>query len=69
MRSRTIAPTSSELELYPAIRELFERARERRMAIRLLGVCLSNLRSCHRQLSLFEFHEPLHRAVDGVRTH
>jgi DNA polymerase-4 len=37
-RSRTITPTSSELELYPVIRDLFERARTRRTAIRLLRV-------------------------------
>ena len=68
MRSRTIAATASELELYPVVRELFERARTRRIAIRLLGVCLSNLRPAQHQLSLFDFHEPLHRAIDGART-
>jgi DNA polymerase-4 len=67
LRSRTIAPTCSELELYPVIRELFARARKRRTAIRLLGICLSNLRPCDEQLSLFEEHEPLHRAVDDIR--
>jgi DNA polymerase-4 len=66
-RSRTITPTCSELELYPVIREIFDRARKRRTAIRLLGICLSNLRPCDRQLSLFDETEPLHRAVDGVR--
>jgi DNA polymerase-4 len=44
LRSRTITPTCSELELYPVIRDLFARARKRRTAIRLLGICLSNLR-------------------------
>jgi len=68
MRSRTIAATASELKLYPVVRELFERARTRRIAIRLLGVCLSNLRPAQHQLSLFDFHEPLHRAIDGART-
>ncbi len=67
-RSRTITPTSSELDLYPVIRELFESARTRRTAIRLLGICLSNLRPSGAQLSLFDDHAPLHRAVDGVRT-
>src|SRR5215471_13421804 len=41
LRSRTITPTCSELELYPVIRDLFARARKRRTAIRLL----SNFRS------------------------
>lgn len=68
MRSRTITPTCSELELYPVIRELFDRARTRRTPIRLLGICLSNLRPSDVQLPLFEGHEPLHRAIDGVRT-
>ena len=68
MRSRTITPTCSELELYPVLRELFDRARTRRAPIRLLGVCLSNLRPSDEQLALFEGHEPLHRAIDGVRT-
>jgi DNA polymerase-4 len=67
LRSRTITPTCSELELYPVIRDLFERARTRRTAIRLLGICLSNLRPYEQQLSLFDETEPLHRAVDGVR--
>jgi DNA polymerase-4 len=67
LRSRTITPTCSELELYPVIRDLFEHARTRRTAIRLLGICLSNLRPGDEQLSLFDRSEPLHRAVDGIR--
>ncbi len=67
LRSRTITPTCSELELYPVVTELYERTRQRRTAIRLLGICLSNLRPWGEQLSLFEHTEPLHRAVDGVR--
>jgi DNA polymerase IV len=66
-RSRTITPTCSELELYPVIRDLFQRARKRRTAIRLLGICLSNLRRYDEQLSLFQHGEPLHRAMDGIR--
>lgn len=68
LRSRTVTPTCSELELYPVVKELYGRARTRRTAIRLLGICLSNLRVFESQLSLFEDREPLHRAVDGVRT-
>lgn len=67
MRSRTITPTCSELELYPVVRDLFERTRTRRTAIRLLGICLSNLRPYDEQLSLFDHGERIHRAVDGVR--
>jgi DNA polymerase-4 len=67
LRSRTITPTCSELELYPVIRDIFERARTRRTAIRLLGICLSNLRAYDEQLSLFDRSEPLYRAVDGIR--
>ncbi|HXK19120.1 MAG TPA: DNA polymerase IV [Polyangiaceae bacterium] len=66
-RSRTITPTCSELELYPVIMDLFARARQRRTRIRLLGICLSNLRPYDQQLSLFDETEPLHRAVDAVR--
>jgi DNA polymerase IV len=66
-RSRTITPTCSELELYPVIRDLFECARKRRTPIRLLGICLSNLRPYDEQLALFDNGEPLHRAMDGIR--
>jgi len=67
LRSRTITPTCSELELYPVIVDLFRATRKRRTAIRLLGICLSNLRPYDEQLWLFDTSEPLHRAVDGVR--
>jgi DNA polymerase-4 len=66
-RSRTITPTSSELELYPVIRGLFEQARKRRTAIRLLGIRLSKLCPMDEQLSLFESTERIHRATDGIR--
>ncbi len=66
-RSRTITPTCSELELYPVIRDLFERARTRRTPIRLLGICLSNLRPYDEQLTLFDQGGRLHRVVDGIR--
>jgi DNA polymerase-4 len=66
-RSRTMTPTCSELELYPVIRDLFDRSRRRRLAIRLLGIALSNLGPFDRQLALFADDEPLHRAVDGIR--
>jgi DNA polymerase-4 len=66
-RSRTITPTCSELELYPVIRDLFDRSRTRRTAIRLLGIALSNLRPYDEQLCLFDHGEPLHQAMDGIR--
>ncbi|HMI93695.1 MAG TPA: DNA polymerase IV [Polyangiales bacterium] len=65
-RSRTISATCSELELYPVIHTLFNRARRRRLAIRLLGVALSNLIR-DPQLRPFDADEALGRAVDSVR--
>ena len=65
-RSRTFTASASELFLYGVVCELFRRSRTRRTAIRLLGVRLSNLET-ERQLSLFDDHGPVHRAVDGVR--
>lgn len=65
-RSRTVSATASELELYRIVGELFRKHRQRRTAIRLLGIRLSNL-EIERQLSLFDDHGPVHRVVDGVR--
>ncbi len=66
-RSRTMkTPTCSELELYPVVRDLFLRARRRRLAIRLLGVALSKLTRADEQLRLFD-DGALHRAVDDIR--
>ncbi len=67
LRSRTVTATNSELELYPVVLALFRRARTRKTAVRLLGVCLSNLRRAEQQLSLFDECEPVHRVMDGVR--
>jgi DNA polymerase-4 len=67
LRSRTITPTCSELELYPVIRGIFRIARTRRTPIRLLGVCLSNLLPEGSQLSLFQHGERLHDTMDNVR--
>jgi DNA polymerase IV len=66
-RSRAVAATCSELELYPVLCDLFARARTRPRAVRLLGVKLSNLIPNEEQLSLFELRAPLHRAADAVR--
>jgi DNA polymerase-4 len=67
-RSRTMAiPTCSELELFPVVRELFAQARQRRLAIRLLGLALSKLSPPAEQLELFEGDEALHGSIDGIR--
>jgi DNA polymerase IV len=65
-RSRTVAPTSSELELYPVIKEMLAAARTRSLPVRLLGVQLSNL-GVFQQLSLFDDHERVGAVVDEIR--
>jgi DNA polymerase IV len=65
-RSRTGAATASELEVYRVVEDLLVRHRRRRTAVRLLGVRLSSL-EVERQLTLFDDHGPLNRAVDRVR--
>jgi DNA polymerase-4 len=65
-RSRTIAPTASELELYPILKQMLQAARTRRLPVRLLGVQLSNL-GVFEQLSLFDQHERAGAVVDRIR--
>jgi len=65
-RARTVAPTSSELELYPVLKEILEAARTRPLPVRLLGVQLSNL-GVFEQLSLFDQHERAGAVVDRIR--
>lgn len=65
-RSRTLSPTSSELELYPVVKELFVKARTRAAPVRLLGLQLSNL-GVFQQLSLFDDHEKVGAVVDDIR--
>jgi DNA polymerase IV len=65
-RSRTLAPTHSELELYPILKEMLVAARTRPLAVRLLGVQLSNL-GVFEQLSLFDNHERAGTVVDKIR--
>jgi DNA polymerase-4 len=65
-RSRTLSPTSSELELYPVVKEMLALARTRSLAVRLLGIQLSNL-GVFEQLSLFGQHERVSGVVDGIR--
>jgi DNA polymerase-4 len=67
-RSKTMAaPTCSELELFPVVRELFAAARQRRLPIRLLGLALSKLGAYDEQLALFEDDGTLHDSIDGIR--
>ncbi len=66
-RSRTFTPTSSELELYPIVKELFEGARDRSRRVRLLGLALSNLARFDDQLALFRTGDRLHQTVDAIR--
>jgi DNA polymerase-4 len=66
-RSRTIAPTCSESDVLPVVQALYAHARQRRLAIRLLGLALSNLEPPAEQLSLFRNGEVLGRCVDDVR--
>jgi DNA polymerase IV len=65
-RSRTLFPTSSELELYPIVKEMLVAARTRALPVRLLGMQLSNL-GVFEQLSLFKHHERVGAVVDGIR--
>ena len=65
-RSHTTAATSSELELYPIVKEMFAAARTRPMPIRLLGIQLSSL-GMFEQLPLFDRNERVGAAVDSIR--
>ncbi len=68
-RSRTIAPTDSELELFPVARSMCTDMRSRKLPVRLIGVALSKLGLYDTQLGLFDdpSHGRLHRAVDALR--
>src|SRR5512144_2890762 len=65
-RSHTTMATSSELELYPILKEMFAEARTRSLPIRLLGMQLSNL-GMFEQLSLFDRNERVGAAIDSIR--
>ena len=66
-RARTVAPTCSEVEIYPVIMQLYETACTRRLPIRLLGVALSNLGFFDEQIELFEADQRRDEAVDAIR--
>jgi DNA polymerase-4 len=65
-RARTVAPTCSELELYPVVKEMLAAARTRHLPVRLLGLQLSSL-GVFEQLSLFDQHERVGVVVDEIR--
>jgi DNA polymerase-4 len=68
-RSRTITPTSDEVEVHRVVLELYRRARTRPLAVRLVGVAVSKLSLEEPQLKLTPFERPDRRgrAVDAVR--
>jgi len=66
-RSRSVRPTASARELYPIVRGMFARARQRSLPIRLLGIALSRLGADDRQLQLFGDDRALCTAVDDIR--
>ena len=66
-RSRTIPPTSSDVEVYPVVKDLYLGARDGRRRVRLLGVSLSNLSLFERQLALFAGDRRRDTAVDAIR--
>jgi DNA polymerase-4 len=65
-RSQTTMATSSELELYPVVKEMLVAARTRPLPIRLLGVQLSNL-GVFEQLPLFDRTERVGAVIDSLR--
>ncbi len=65
-RSQTTTATSSELELYPIVKEMLASARTRPLPIRLLGIQLSSL-GTFEQLPLFDRNERVGAVVDSIR--
>ncbi len=68
-RSRTITPTSVDLEVLRVVQMLYERARTRPLSIRLLGVALSKLSLEEPQVKLrtFDAGDRRGQTVDAVR--
>jgi DNA polymerase-4 len=66
-RSRTVAPTSVDIEVHKVALDLYREARTRPLPIRLLGVALSKLRLQDDQLVLFDGGIRRGIAVDRVR--
>jgi DNA polymerase-4 len=68
-RSRTITPTSVDVEVHRVVLQLYHRARTRPLPIRLLGVALSKLSLEEPQLKLatLDHGERRGRTIDAVR--
>jgi DNA polymerase-4 len=66
-RSRTVAPTCAEREVFEVAKQLLVVARSRSLPIRLLGIALSKLGRRDVQLTLFDTPERLGRSIDRVR--
>jgi len=66
-RSRTLAPTSVDVEIHEAVLDMYREARTGTLPIRLLGVGLSRLVPDDEQRVLFDRDDRRGRAVDGVR--
>jgi DNA polymerase-4 len=66
-RSRTITPTSVDVELHRVVLDLYREARTRPLPIRLLGIALAKLRLDAVQLPLFDAGERRGIVVDRVR--
>ncbi|MDH5406545.1 MAG: DNA polymerase IV, partial [Candidatus Aminicenantes bacterium] len=71
-RSRTVGEMDGDAEIYRIARDLLEKAHTRRVRIRLLGVCLSNLTPAVAQRQLFEDERErrksaLYRSLDRIR--
>jgi len=66
-RSRTIPPSSVDVEIHRVVVGLYRRARTRQRPIRLLGVALSKLQLDAVQLALFDAVDRRGLAVDRVR--
>ncbi|MCO4763000.1 MAG: DNA polymerase IV [Myxococcales bacterium] len=70
-RGRTVPPTDAEGDVLKVVHQLFEAAYTRRVAIRLLGITLSNFSPAERQLPLpFDGRQrpKIGCAVDAVRS-
>jgi DNA polymerase-4 len=68
-RSKTITPTSVDVEVHRVVLQLYRRERTRPLAIRLIGVALSKLSHEPSQLSLATFDDGVKRSrtIDAVR--
>ena len=68
-RSRTITPTSVDVEVHRIVLAIYRRARTGTLPIRLLGIALSKLsfEAPQLELPIFDADEGRSRTVDAVR--